>query len=284
MSPAQSVGVSLKAAHYQDALSQSHGLGFFEVHAENFMAAGGPPLRWLDAIRDRFPISLHGVCLSVGGRDPLDGDHLERLAALVERVEPALVSEHLAWSADGGCFLNDLLPPPLTAQTLTRISEHVDEIQWRLKRRILIENPSSYLDWDCNDIPEAAFLNEIAQRTGCGLLLDINNVFVSASNIGFDAAAYLDDINADAVDEIHLAGHSVDSFQNVTVLVDNHGDHVCDDVWSLFERFVGRVGARPTLVEWDTNTPPLKILAREAAKAAAFMTPIDLKEARHVAI
>ncbi len=247
------------------------------------MGAGGPPLRWLDAVRERYPISLHGVCLSVGGRDPLDEAHLERLAALVERVEPALISEHLAWSADDGFFLNDLLPPPLTKQTLARISEHIDQIQTRLKRRILIENPSSYLDWACNDIPEAAFLNEIAQRTGCGLLLDINNVFVSAANIGFDAESYVDEINADSVGEIHLAGHSVDTLQNVTLLVDNHGDHVCDGVWSLYERFVQRAGARPTLVEWDTNTPPLDILACEAAKAATFMTPADLKEALHAA-
>lgn len=246
ISPA-SVGVGLKAAHYQDALSRPHGLGFFEIHAENFMGAGGPPLRWLDAVHERYPISLHGVCLSVGGRDPLNEAHLERLAALVERVEPALISEHLAWSADGGFFLNDLLPPPLTKQTLARISEHIDQIQTRLKRRILIENPSSYLDWACNDIPEAAFLNEIAQRTGCGLLLDINNVFVSAANIGFDAQSYVDEINADSVGEIHLAGHSVDTLQNVTLLVDNHGDHVCDGVWSLYERFVQRAGARRSL-------------------------------------
>ncbi len=278
------VGVGLKADHYKDALSQPHGLGFFEVHAENFMGAGGPPLRWLDAIRDRFPISLHGVCLSVGGRDPLDEDHLERLAALVERVEPALFSEHLAWSADGGFHLNDLLPPPLTKQTLTRISEHVDQIQTRLKRRILIENPSSYLDWACNDIPEADFLNEVVQRTGCAILLDINNVFVSAANIGLNADSYIDKINADAVAEIHLAGHSVDTYQNVEVLVDNHGDHICDGVWSLYERFVRRAGPSPTLVEWDTNTPPLAELSAEAAKASALMAPADQKEARFAAV
>ncbi len=279
-----SVGVGLKAAHYRDALSNRHGLGFFEVHAENFMGAGGPPLRWLDAIRDRFPVSLHGVCLSVGGRDPLDERHLDRLAALADRVEPALISEHLAWSADDGVFLNDLLPPPLTEETLATIAAHVDQIQTRLKRPILIENPSSYLEWACNDIPEAAFLNELARRTGCGLLLDINNVFVSASNIGFDAESYVDEIKPGAVGEIHLAGHSRDTFENVTVLVDNHGDHVCGEVWALYQRFVERAGARPTLIEWDTNTPALDALAREAANAAAFMHSGGLSEAHRAAI
>lgn len=266
--PSGAVGVGLKAAHYRDALERNCGLGFFEVHAENYMNAGGPPLRWLTAIRERFPITVHGVCLSVGGRDPLDADHLDRLAALVDRFEPAIVSEHLAWSSDGGVFLNDLLPPPLTEETLRRTAEHVDQIQTRLRRRILIENPSSYLEWSCNHIAEPVFLNELARRTGCGLLLDVNNVFVSASNLGFSHDAYIDDIDAAAVGQIHLAGHAIDTYSNVALRVDNHGAHVCDEVWSLFERFIRRAGPRPTLIEWDTNTPALERLAAESAKAS----------------
>jgi uncharacterized protein (UPF0276 family) len=243
-------------------------LDFFEIHAENFMGAGGPPLRWLTVIRDRFQITMHGVCLSVGGRDPLDTDHLDRLAALVDRFEPAIVSEHLAWSSDSGLFLDDLLPPPLTEETLLRTAEHVDQIQTRLNRRVLIENPSSYLEWSCNHIAEPVFLNELARRTGCGILLDVNNVFVSASNLGFSQDAYIDDIDAAAVEQIHLAGHAIDTYSNVTLRVDNHGDHVCDEVWSLFERFVRQAGPRPTLIEWDTNTPALERLAEESAKAS----------------
>jgi uncharacterized protein (UPF0276 family) len=245
------------------------------------MGAGGPPLRWLDAVRDRFPISVHGVCLSVGGRDVLDADHLERLAALVERAEPALVSEHLAWSQDGGFFLNDLLPPPLTGETLTLVCDHVDQIQARLKRRILLENPSRYLDWTCNDIAEAPFLNELVRRSGCGLLLDINNVFVSAANVGFSAEAYIDEIDAAAVGEVHLAGHAVDIRDNVVIRVDNHGDHVCAEVWTLFDRFLQRAGSRPTLIEWDTDTPDFETLANEAGFAARHIAALKSSATPH---
>ncbi len=248
------------------------------------MGAGGPPLRWLTAIRDRFAITLHGVCLSVGGRDPLDTDHLDRLAALVDRFDPAIVSEHLAWSAEGGVFLNDLLPPPLTDESLRRTAEHVDQIQTRLGRRILVENPSSYLEWSSNDIAEPVFLNELARRTGCGILLDINNIFVSASNVGFSEDAYIADVEAAAVGEIHLAGHAIDTHSNVTMRVDNHGDHVCGEVWSLFERFVRRAGPRPTLIEWDTNTPSLEILAGESAEAVRRMATATPEGALRVAV
>lgn len=270
-----SVGVGLKAPHYRQAFDGSHTLNFFEVHAENFMGAGGPPLRWLAAIRERYPISIHGVCLSVGGRDPLDAEHLERFARLVERAAPALISEHLAWSSNGGVFLNDLLPPPLTRETLTRTCAHVDQIQSRLGRTILIENPSSYLDWTCNDIAEPDFLNELSARTGCGLLFDINNVFVSASNIGFDADAYVDAIDARTVGEIHLAGHAIDTYDNVTIRVDNHGGRVCDEVGALFERFTRRAGPRPTLVEWDTDIPSFETLAAEAELARGRMATFN---------
>lgn len=279
----ESVGVGLKAPHYRQALDGAHDLDFFEIHAENFMGAGGPPLHWLAAIRERYPISIHGVCLSVGGRDRLDAGHLDRLANLAERTAPSLVSEHLAWSSDGDFFLNDLLPPPLTRETLDRTCAHVDQIQARLKRTILIENPSSYLDWTCSDVAEPDFLNELAARTGCGLLLDINNVFVSASNIGFDADAYIDAIDAGKVGEIHLAGHAVDTYDNVTIRVDNHGGRVCEEVGDLFKRFLRRAGPKPTLVEWDTDIPSFETLAAEAETARRRMSASPRKGGpRHV--
>ena len=274
----QSVGVGLKAPHYRLALEGAHNLDFFEVHAENYMGAGGPPLRRLAAVQEQYTISIHGVCLSVGGRDELDADHLDRFATLVERTAPALVSEHLAWSADGGVFLNDLLPPPLTKATLLRTCTHVDQIQSRIGRKILIENPSSYLDWMCNDISEPDFLNELAARTGCGLLLDINNIFVSASNIGFSAEDYVDAVNAGAVCEIHLAGHVIDTYGNVAIRVDNHGGRVCDEVGVLFERFIRRAGPRPALVEWDTDIPCFETLAAEAEMARDRMSGSICKE------
>ncbi len=277
------VGAGLKAAHYKEALAGGHGIDFFEVHAENFMGDGGPPHRWLTAFAADYPLSIHGVCLSIGGRDTLDTDHLDRLARLVARYQPALVSEHLAWSSDGGVFLNDLLPPPLTGETLARVTAHVDQTQSRLGRRILVENPSQYLHFSCSDIPESAFLNEVVRRTGCGLLLDINNVFVSASNIGFDANAYIDAIDASAVCEIHLAGHAIDHFDNIAIRVDNHGDHVCPEVLALYERFIRRAGARPTLIEWDANIPDFATLAGEAALARTAMARAAIKEAADAA-
>jgi len=265
------VGVGLKAPHYKEALKEPHEIDFFEVHAENFMGEGGPPHRWLSGFRSQFPLSIHGVCLSIGGRNTLDEDHLDRLASLVERYRPALVSEHLAWSSDGGFFYNDLLPPPLTATSLARTCAHVDQVQERLGRQILIENPSQYLKLAEDDIPEPEFLNELARRTGCGLLLDINNVYVSASNLGFNAEDYLDAVNADAVAEIHLAGHAIDRFEGATIRVDNHGTHVCNDVLKLYERFIRGSGIRPTLVEWDTNIPSFATLKAEAGAAKSAM-------------
>jgi len=266
------VGVGLKAPHYKEALKEPHEIDFFEVHAENFMGDGGPPHRWLSGFKSQFPLSVHGVCLSIGGRDALDKDHLDRMASLIERYRPELVSEHLAWSSDEGFFYNDLLPPPLTKTSLVRTRAHVDQVQERLGRQILIENPSLYLKLIEDEIPEPEFLNELARRTGCGLLLDINNVFVSASNLDFSPEDYLDAINADAVREIHLAGHAIDHFEGATIRVDNHGAHVCNEVMTLFERFVRHAGPRPTLVEWDTNVPPFETLKAEAAAAKSVMT------------
>lgn len=269
--PAHAAGIGLKPAHYEAALATSVASDFFEVHAENFMGAGGPPHRWLTAFRAQFPIAIHGVCLSLGGREPLNQDHLRRLAALVERYEPALMSEHLAWSAESGFHYNDLLPPPLTEKSLARICEHVDELQEAVKRQVLIENPSSYLRIEPIEIAEPQFMNELASRTGCGILLDVNNVFVSAANLGFDAGAYVDAIESTFVGEIHLAGHAVDSFDGGVILVDDHGDHVCEEVLRLLERFVRRSGPRPTLIEWDTRIPAFEVLCAERAKASALL-------------
>lgn len=266
------IGVSLKAAHYRQALLEPHEVDFFEIHAENFMGAGGPPHRWLTGFQAQFPLSLHGVCLSIGGRDALDTDHLDRLALLVARYDPALVSEHLAWSSDDGVFYNDLLPPPMTATSLARTCDHVEQVQTRLGRQILIENPSRYLKIVHDEISEPEFLNALARRTGCGLLLDVNNVFVSASNLDFYAEDYLGAINADAVHEIHLAGHAVDQFEGETIRIDNHGAPVCDAVMALFEGFIRSAGPRPTLVEWDTNVPPFETLKAQAAAAKSAMT------------
>lgn len=270
----------MKPAHYRDVLSPERrrdGAGdllapveFFEVHAENYMCAGGPPHAWLSAIRERFPLSVHGVCLSLGGRDALDRAHLKRLRDVVDRYQPALVSEHIAWSAHEGVFYNDLIAPPLSEETLQRTAAHIDETQEALGRRILVENPSQYLAMP-GDMTEPEFLNELARRTGCGLLLDINNVYVSACNLGFDANAYLDAVDAGAVGELHLAGHAVDRGSGVEIRVDDHGSPVCDEVGALYRRFVDEAGPRPTLIEWDTDTPPLAVLAEEAKKAAAWM-------------
>jgi hypothetical protein len=277
--PALAVGIGLKPPHYSAALEGGRVVDFFEIHAENFMGAGGPPHRWLQRFREQYPISIHGVCLSVGGRDSLDCEHLARLATLVSRYEPALVSEHLAWSADGGFHFNDLLPPPLTEKSLRRISDHVDRIQTALKRQVLIENPSSYFRIEPIGIPEPQFLNELAAQTGCGLLLDINNVFVSASNLEFDAVDYIDAIDASRVHEIHLAGHAVELFRGVVIRVDNHGDRAGADVLRLYERFLLRAGPRPTLFEWDTNLPTFDVLAHEASKSLARMKSAATREA-----
>ena len=285
---AHSVGVGLKPAHYRDALSpgdrdSSAGddIGFFEVHAENYMGAGGPPHEWLSKIRDKYPLSVHGVCLSIGGASPLDEEHLARLRMLADRYEPSLVSEHLAWCAHDGSFFNDLIAPPLTKNSLARISDHVSTAQDALGKKIFIENPSHYLPIN-PEIPEPEFLNALAEKTGCGLLLDINNVFVSASNLGYSAKAYLEAVNADAVGEIHLAGHAVDEASGL--LIDDHGSGVCDDVGALYSAFIARAGAKPTLVEWDTDTPDLARLCKHAKKARGWMNDALKKEADIAAV
>ncbi|RZI69277.1 MAG: DUF692 domain-containing protein [Variovorax sp.] len=264
-----SAGLGLKPAHYDDAVAcDAEGL-WFEVHPENYMVAGGPRLRWLDAVRASHPVSLHGVSLSLAGDAPPDAGHLRRLAALVRRVEPTLVSEHLAWSSFGGVHFPDLLPFPRSTEALHRIADNIERTQAALGRRIAIENPSHYLRLDTHAWDEIDFLAELVRRTGCGLLLDVNNVHVSARNLGFDAGAWLDRFPGDAVMEIHLAGHSNDPALGDSLLIDSHDAPVSSEVWALYRRLVERIGARPTLIERDGNVPAFGELLAERDMAAA---------------
>jgi len=265
-------GAGLKPEHIATILSTLPEMGFFEVHAENYMGAGGPPHAQLTAICEYYPLSLHGVGLSIGAARPLDREHLLRLKALNERYRPASFSEHLAWSSHGEVFLNDLLPVPYTPETLARIVEHIDEVQTVLGRRMLLENPSTYVLFEESSISEIDFMSEIARRSGCGLLLDVNNVFVSASNHATSPEAYIDAFPLDLVGEIHLAGHAttVDD-TGAPLLIDAHDRPVDDAVWTLYERVIARAGRRPTLVEWDNDIPDWPVLAREAALAEAAM-------------
>ncbi len=264
-------GLGFKPQHFASVRERRHAIGFFEVHAENFMGDGGPPLRMLEAIRADHALSIHGVGLSIGHPGPLDRDHLERLAKLVDRFEPESFSEHLAWSSHGA-HLADLLPFPLNSETLEIVVAHVDEVQTRLRRRILLENPSTYVLFSASDIPEVEFLTTVARRTGCGLLLDVANVDVSATNHGFDATAYLDGFPHDLVEEIHLAGrYETVCAGGLPLFIDAHGSPVADPVWRLYERVIALGGAKPTLIEWDDDVPPFDVLVAEAAKADAIL-------------
>jgi len=241
-------------------------VGWLEVHSENYFG-GGQPLAYLEAARAHYPLSLHGVGLSLGTDGALDREHLARIKALIERVEPALVSEHVSWSIAGGVYLNDLLPLPYTEEALRVICGHVVETQDFLGRQILVENPSTYLQFTHSTIPEWEFVAEIPRRTGCGLLLDVNNVYVSAGNHGFDAGRYIEAMPRDAVQEIHLAGHAVRQIGETTLRIDDHGSAVCDAVWDLYRATLRRLGPVPTLIEWDSNVPELPVLVGEAATA-----------------
>jgi uncharacterized protein len=258
-------GLGLKPEHYPDILGPDPDIGFFEVHAENYMGDGGPPHRYLAAIRERYALSLHGVGLSIGGADPLDKAHLKRLRQLVDRYQPQSFSEHLAWSTHDGDYLNDLLPVPYTPETLKRVADHVNEVQQALGRRMLLENPSTYVVFAESSIEETAFLDEIAERTGCGLLLDVNNVMVSSVNQGLDPYAYLDRFPLQRVGEIHLAGYdeTVDD-AGERLLIDAHGSRVRPDVFALFTYLIDKTGPLPVLVEWDNNVPDFATLADEA--------------------
>ncbi|MDB5983130.1 MAG: hypothetical protein JWQ69_4145 [Pseudomonas sp.] len=267
-------GLGLKPNHYEAALNcEARGL-WFEVHPENYMVGGGPRLAWLEAIGSRHPLSLHGVSLSLAADCPPDDTHLQRLKALADRLQPALVSEHLAWSAWRGQYHPDLLPFPRTGEALNRIAANIQKTQDVLQRRIAIENPTHYLQLDGHDWGEVEFLTELSRRTGCGLLLDINNVYISAHNMDFDPMLYLDAVPAESVMEIHLAGHSVDP-GNSSLLIDSHDAPIIDDVWSLYRRVIERIGARPTLIERDDQIPEFDVLLAERNTSQALLEGVQ---------
>ena len=256
-------GIGLRPPHYQALLAQSQDVSFMEIHSENFFGAGGPPRRYLERFREDYAISAHGVGLSLGSADKLNGQHLQKLKHLVDWLEPALVSEHLCWVGVGGRYLNDLLPIPYTEESLAHVVERVSEAQDYLGRKILVENISSYLEFTDSTIPEWEFLREVACRAGCGILLDVNNIYVNAVNHHFDPMLYLAAIPATYIGEIHLAG-----FQDTgEILIDTHGTAVSDPVWALYKAAIARLGPIPTLIEWDTDIPPLNVLMAEAEKA-----------------
>ncbi len=264
-------GLGLKPQHFDAALACDQPGLWFEVHPENYLVAGGPRLAWLDAIRARHPVSLHGVSLSLAADAPPDAAHLERLAALADRIAPVLVSEHLAWSAWRGVYHPDLLPFPRSQEALLRIVQNIARTQDALKRPIAIENPSHYLRIEGHDWGEIEFLTELARRTGCGLLLDVNNVYVSARNLGFSAEDYLDAFPGAAVMEVHLAGHSPDPRLGQALLVDSHDAPIAPAVWALYERLIARIGPRPTLIERDDQLPPFAELLEERNRAHALL-------------
>ena len=265
-------GVGFKPQHFDDILSGEQPIGFIEVHAENYMGAGGPPHAMLRRLREAYALSIHGVGLSIGSMAPLDTEHLSRLKVLCERYEPASFSEHLAWSSHGDVYLNDLLPLPYTPETLARIVDHVDQVQHALNREMLLENPSTYIQFADTTIPETEFLAEIAARTGCGLLLDINNVFVQAKNHGTNAQDYLMAFPLARVKEIHLGGHDEQTDGiGAPLLIDAHGSAVAIDVWSLYADVMAKTGPLPTLIEWDNDVPDWPVLADEARAAARIL-------------
>jgi len=277
----EGVGIGLRAPHVAAVMATRPEVAFFEVHTENYLG-GGPAVAALERLRREVPIALHGVGLSLGGEAPLDGRHLQRVKGLVDRIQPALVSEHLAWSIGGGAYLNHLLPLPYDPVRLDRTRRRIDQVQGALGRVILVENPARYLRFRRSPIAEPDFLAELSRRTGCSILLDVNNVYVSSENLGDDPRAYLDAIPVGAVGEVHLAGHAVNDADGRTILIDDHGSRVAEPVWELYRAALERFGPVPALVEWDTNLPELDVLLDEAAKAARLSTMARGRE-QHVA-
>lgn len=269
-----STGLGLKPEHFDTACACTAPGLWFEVHAENYMVAGGPRLAWLDAVRAHHPLSIHGVALSLGAAAPLDPAHLARLAALVQRYEPTLVSEHLAWASWQGQYFPDLLPVPRTHHALLRIVDHVHETQEALGRQIALENPSHYLHLPQHEYGEIEFLAELAQRSGCALLLDVNNVYVSAHNLGISAQAYIDAFPVAAIAEVHLAGHTQDA--RADLLIDSHDQPISSDVWALYQRLIRRAGPLPTLIERDGNLPEFASLLAERDIAEQYLSDTSL--------
>lgn len=265
-------GVGYKAQHFSDIMADAGPVGWLEIHAENYMGMGGRPLAQLRHLSEKFPFSVHGVGLSIGGEGPLDADHLARLKTLCDWLQPASFSEHLAWSTHDTAFLNDLLPLPYTAATVKRVADHIDQVQATLGRQMLLENPSSYLAFAESDKSETDFLAEIVARTGCGLLLDVNNVFVSATNLGYSPQGYIDAYPIDHVGEIHLGGHDEDEDETgAPLLIDSHGAEVVDPVWALLDYTLAKSGPKPLLIEWDTDVPDWAVLVEETKRADAAL-------------
>ncbi|MEL6958329.1 MAG: DUF692 domain-containing protein [Pseudomonadota bacterium] len=265
-------GVGYKAQHFAAIMADPAPVGWLEIHAENYMGMGGRPLAQLRHLSEKFPFSVHGVGLSIGGEGRLDADHLARLKHLCDWLQPASFSEHLAWSTHDSAFLNDLLPLPYTDATVARVADHIDQVQDVLGRQMLLENPSSYLAFAESDMSETDFLAEVARRTGCGLLLDVNNVFVSATNLGYSPQGYIDAYPLDRVGEIHLGGHDEDEDEHgAPLLIDSHGREVVDPVWALLDYTLAKTGPKPLLIEWDTDVPDWPVLADEARRAEAAL-------------
>ncbi|GAB3487497.1 MNIO family bufferin maturase [Marinomonas epiphytica] len=273
-------GISLKPNYYQSILTDQPDVGFFELHAENYLRPGGPARYFLNKIREVYPISIHGVGLSIGGENPLDEQHLNSVATLVNEMQPEIFSEHLAWSSHNGHFLNDLLPVAYDQTTLDRVCQHIDQIQNKLQKRILIENPSTYFSFTHSDCGEIEFIQAMAQRTGCGLLLDVNNVEVSCFNNQGDPEKYLQAFPMQAVGQIHLAGHTLDSNETIPLKIDSHDEPVANEVWSLYELTLKLAGDKPTLIERDGNLPPLRELLDEATHADSIRQRLQ-QEAEH---
>ncbi|MEO1238676.1 MAG: DUF692 domain-containing protein [Pseudomonadota bacterium] len=268
-------GVGYKSDYFQDLQTDPGPVQWIEVHAENYMGAGGRPIAQLAHLAERFAVSVHGVGLSIGGEAPLDADHLLRLKRLVTWLNPASFSEHLAWSTHDTGFLNDLLPLPYTETTLARVADHIHQVQDTLGRQMLLENPSTYLAFDTSDMSETDFLRELTRRTGCGLLLDVNNVFVSATNQQTDAHGYIDAFPLDAIGELHLGGHTEDADDHgAPLLIDSHDKPVVDPVWDLYTHTIAKAGRRPTLIEWDSDLPPWTVLRAEAGRAQALLSQV----------
>ena len=268
-------GVGYKPQHFQEIIDNSGVVQWLEIHAENYMGAGGRPLAQLQHLSERFPMSVHGVGLSIGGEAPLDRDHLDRLKTLVGWLQPTVFSEHLAWSSHESAFLNDLLPLPYTRDTLDRVCAHIDQLQNTIGRQMMLENPSSYLAFSESTYSEPDFLRQVAKRTGCGLLLDVNNVFVSATNLNYDPRGYISDYPLEYVGEIHLGGHDEDHDDHgAPLLIDSHGKSVVDPVWALLDHTLALSGPKPILIEWDNDVPPWSELHAEAERAAAALTVV----------
>jgi len=264
-------GVGLRAPHYAEVLKERPKLGWFEVHSENYFGSGGRPLYFLDKIAEHYPISLHGVGLSIGSTDPIDMTHLESLKRLINRYQPGLVSEHLSWGSVGGRHFNDLFPMPYTVEALSHMVTRINQVQEFLGRQILIENVSSYLQFKSSTIPEWEFISSLAQQSGCGILLDVNNIYVNAKNHKFDPRKFLNSVPVDYVKEIHLAGHTVKKLDVGELLIDTHDRKICNEVWSLYYDALLRFGELPVLIEWDADIPELSVLEDEAMKADQLM-------------